>query len=51
MSKELNNLLIKEKNIPEGLSFARVNKKTGKIDNSEDIDTYFELILDENLEN
>ena len=51
MSKELNNLLIKEKNIPEGLSFARVNKKTGKIDNSEDIDTYFELILDKNLEN
>ena len=30
---------------------ARVNKKTGKIDNSENINTYFELILDENLEN
>ena len=51
MSGELNNLTKKEKNIPEGLSFARVNKKTGKIDNSENINTYFELILDENLEN
>jgi penicillin-binding protein 1A len=51
MSGELNNLPKKEKNIPEGLSFARVNKKTGKIDNSENVNTYFELILDENLEN
>ena len=28
----------------------RKNKKTGEIDNSLDAQTYFELILDENLE-
>ena len=46
----LKNLEVKEKNIPEGISFVKVNKKTGVIDNSIDSQTYFELILDENLE-
>jgi penicillin-binding protein 1A len=50
MSEELNALEKKEKNIPEGLSFVRVNKKTGKIDNLENENTYFELFLDENIE-
>jgi penicillin-binding protein 1A len=50
MNEELNTLEIKEKNIPEGLSFIRVNKKTGKIDGLENKNTYFELFLDENIE-
>ena len=50
MNKELNSLEIKEKNIPQGLSFVRVNKKTGKIDTLENDNTYFELFLDENIE-
>ena len=50
MQDALKNLEVKEKNIPEGISFVKVNKKTGVIDNSLDSQTYFELILDENLE-
>jgi penicillin-binding protein 1A len=50
MRDALENLEIKESNIPEGISFVKVNKKTGEIDNSLDTQTYFELILDENLE-
>ena len=50
MNEELNSLEIKEKNIPQGLSFVRVNKKTGKIDTLENDNTYFELFLDENIE-
>ena len=50
MQDALENLEIKERNIPEGISFVKVNKETGKIDNSLDAQTYFELILDENLE-
>jgi penicillin-binding protein 1A len=50
MRDALENLEVKEKNIPEGISFVKVNKKTGEIDNSLDVQTYFELILDENLE-
>ena len=50
MQDALKNLEIREKNIPEGISFVKVNKKTGVIDNSLDSETYFELILDENLE-
>ena len=50
MNEELNSLEIKEKNIPQGLSFVRVNKKTGKIDTLENYNTYFELFLDENIE-
>lgn len=50
MQDALENLDVKERNIPEGISFVKVNKETGKIDNSLDAQTYFELILDENLE-
>ena len=50
MNEELNSLEIKEKNIPQGLSFVRVNKKTCKIDTLENDNTYFELFLDENIE-
>jgi penicillin-binding protein 1A len=50
MQDALENLGVKEGNIPEGISFVKVNKKTGEIDNSLDAQTYFELILDENLE-
>ena len=50
MRDALENLEVKERNIPEGVSFVKVNKKTGEIDNSLDAQTYFELILDENLE-
>ena len=50
MRDALENLEVKERNIPEGVSFVKVNKKTGEIDNSLDSQTYFELILDENLE-
>jgi penicillin-binding protein 1A len=50
MNEELSSLEIKEKNIPQGLSFVRVNKKTGKIDTLENDNTYFELFLDENIE-
>ena len=50
MQDALENLEVKERNIPEGISFVKVNKETGKIDNSVDAQTYFELILDENLE-
>jgi penicillin-binding protein 1A len=50
MRDALENLEVKEKNIPEGISFVKVNKKTGEIDNSLDVQTYFELILDENLD-
>ena len=50
MRDALENLEVKERNIPEGVSFVKVNKKTGEIDISLDAQTYFELILDENLE-
>ena len=41
-----------EKNIiPENISFVRINSDTGKIDNNKDIDSYFELFLDENIKN
>ena len=49
MSDVLVDLDIKESKIPEGLSFARVNKKTGKIDDSVNADIYFELFLNENI--
>ena len=50
MRDALENLEVKERNIPEGVSFVKVNKKTGEVDISLDAQTYFELILDENLE-
>ena len=50
MQDALEKLEVKERNIPEGISFVKVNKETGEIENSLDAQTYFELILDENLE-
>ena len=49
MQDALDDLEILEKKIPEGISFVKVNKKTGSIDNTTNSNTYFELILDENL--
>ena len=50
MQDALENLEFKDRNIPEGISFVKVNKETGVIDNNPNASTYFELILDENLE-
>ena len=50
MKDALENLEVKDKNIPEGISFVKVNKDTGVIDNNPNASTYFELILDENFE-
>lgn len=50
MQDALQTLEVKEKNIPEGISFVKVNKETGLIDNNQNATTYFELILEENLE-
>ena len=35
--------------IPENISFVRINKNTGEIDNTVSDKTYFELFLDENI--
>ena len=35
--------------IPENISFVRINKNTGEIDNTVSDETYFELFLDENI--
>ena len=50
MKDALENLEVKDKKIPEGISFVKVNKETGVIDNNPNATTYFELILDENFE-
>ena len=49
MNNALEKLEVKSKPIPEGLSFVRINKSTGQIDNTENKDSYFELFLDENI--
>ena len=51
MSNQLIDLEIKQKSIPENISFVRVSGETGKIENSQNADTYFELFLDENTIN
>ena len=40
---------IEENKIPENISFVRINKNTGEIDNTVSDETYFELFLDENI--
>ncbi len=40
---------IEENKIPENISFVRINKNTGEIDNTVSDKTYFELFLDENI--
>jgi penicillin-binding protein 1A len=51
MEKQLEFLSIRDNQIPEGISFTKVNKKTGKADDSNDKGSYFELFLNENIEN
>ena len=51
MSDQIQNLEIEKNTIPENISFVRINSDTGKIDNKKDIDSYFELFLDENIKN
>jgi penicillin-binding protein 1A len=51
MSLALENLPESEVKIPSGISYVRVNKSTGEIANSGDINTYFELFLNENIPN
>jgi penicillin-binding protein 1A len=51
MEKQLEFLSIRDNQIPEGISFTKVNKKTGKADDSNDEGSYFELFLNENIEN
>ena len=40
---------LEENKIPENISFVRINKNTGEIDNTVSDKTYFELFLDENI--
>ena len=50
MEDALKDIPIKNIDMPEGISFVRINKDTGLIDaNSKN--SYFELILSENIEN
>ena len=51
MNDQIQNLEIDKNTIPENISFVRINSDTGKIDNNNDIDSYFELFLDENIKN
>ena len=49
MDFKLKSLEITKKEIPENISFVRVNKNTGEIDTESLENTYFELFLDENI--
>ncbi len=49
MDFKLKSLEISKEEIPENISFVRVNKKTGEIDPESFGNTYFELFLDENI--
>ena len=49
MGDQLEDLEIKENSIPEKLSFIKVNPDTGKPNDGNDINGYFELFLDENI--
>ena len=51
MDKVMNTLEVSNKNIPEDISFVKVNKLTGKVDaDAGDDDAYFELFLKENID-
>ena len=43
------NIDVDEFSLPDGISFVRINKKTGEISNSITDDSYFELFLNEDL--
>ena len=49
MENELPSLDVSKKVIPEDISFAKVNKTTGKVDTEDDNNVYFELFLNENI--
>jgi penicillin-binding protein 1A len=49
MEYKLRTLEISKEVIPEDISFVRVNKSTGEIDNDSKDDFYFELFLEENV--
>ena len=49
MDYKLRTLEISQEVIPEDISFVRVNKSTGEIDNDSKDDFYFELFLEENV--
>ena len=49
MDYKLRTLEITKEVIPEDISFVRVNKSTGEIDNDSKDDFYFELFLEENV--
>ena len=51
MSLALKNLPTSEVKIPSGISYVKVNKLTGEIANPDDKNTYFELFLNENIDN
>jgi penicillin-binding protein 1A len=51
MSDQLEDLEIKGNSIPEKISFIKVNPDTGKPNDGDDINGYFELFLDENIQN
>ena len=49
MDFKLKSLDISKEEIPENISFVRVNKNTGEIDLESSENTYFELFLEENI--
>ncbi len=49
MDFKLKSLDISKEEIPENISFVRVNKNTGEIETESSEDTYFELFLEENI--
>ena len=49
MDFKLKSLDISKEEIPENISFVRVNKNTGEIETESSENTYFELFLEENI--
>ena len=49
MDFKLKSLKVSKQDIPENISFVRVNKSTGEIDSESKENTYFELFLNENI--
>ena len=49
MDYKLESLGTASEEMPEKISFVRVNKITGKLDEDPNGDFYFELFLDENI--
>ena len=49
MDYKLKALETTSEEIPEKISFVRVNKSSGEVDNDSDGDFYFELFLEENI--